>query len=372
MTERETKPSNLARLQKTAASHPRSVECLSALGDAYADLRRWDEAIEAYKHAIALDATSSELRNSLGEVYELAGKTGEAEEAYRDATTLRASNATALFNLGSLCQSQHRTTEAIQAFEKCLKHASQKEERSAATEALARLFPERKDVVQICRRIRAANTSLLMLGALWLVLPGTVLEQIWGGTILAFAALSRKIAVPSVLVIYGIAWAWPGAMYGASALVGGGAWKLLLVIVAFALGLFYGNQYLKYRHLPLQKLYSAGAWPAGLAPPQDEIVFAERFAVVSALLAAIPVILLPTVIVLGVNLPVAANSAALQTSILAGTFGSICMAVLSLGLGCAALVSKTRRTPFAIMGVLTSLLVIGGWSLLLFAGAAAR
>jgi tetratricopeptide (TPR) repeat protein len=373
MTQQEIEPDSLALLkeqQVVAAAHPEDVEAIRALGDAHFDCSLWEDAISTYREALVMDATDSDLHNALGEACEMANDPGAAERSYREAIALKPSNSTAYFNLGSLCEDQRRTPEAIQAFEQCLQHSTETGERSAVTEKLTRLFPERKDVVDMYKRFGQVNTGFLVAGGLFLLPPASVLEQVWGIALLVLVILARKIRVPALFVVYAAPWAWLGVLYGESAFLTGQMWKLALALVQFVVAIILLRNYAKYTTLHLHDLHGAGAWPAGIAPPQEESEILNRFAAVSAILAGASLILVPTVIAGAAVLAIVAKSSPLAQLAFPANLGVVHMAVISIGLGCAALLARTSRKALAAGGVFLSGMVVAGWQVLQFVMAA--
>jgi tetratricopeptide (TPR) repeat protein len=70
------------------------------MGNAYADLGDYEDAIESYQYAIKLDPTLSKPHNNLGLVYAATGKLSEAAAEFAEAVRLKPSYAEAHYNLG--------------------------------------------------------------------------------------------------------------------------------------------------------------------------------------------------------------------------------------------------------------------------------
>ncbi len=136
---KEERLDDLVALEEQATSHPNDVEYIYDLADVYARRERWDDAIQAYKTAIALDPLSADLHNCLGVACEQAGQAEQAEQAYRQAIQLEPKDAMFYYNLGTLCEAQQRTAGAIQAFKECLQYSNDPDERSEVKERLERL-----------------------------------------------------------------------------------------------------------------------------------------------------------------------------------------------------------------------------------------
>ena len=289
----------LAILEERVASDPQSISDVHALADAYADRGQWDDAIKAYRAAIALDAANADLHNSLGTVYEEVGDLEEAERAYQQAIVLKPNDSMAYYNLGLLYEEQQRVPEAIQALEKCLRYSRDADERSEVRKKLASMLPERKDVVQMYKSIRSWATTSLVLGGLSVFAGGT-LDPVWGVVMIIVAILSWRIKIPAMFVLYSVFVAWAAIMNGLSVLVGGGVQWLLLAAMQVYWVISILKQFTRYNQLPLQELYQAGTWPVDLAPPQQESIITGRFSIAGVILAVIALILLPTVFVGGV------------------------------------------------------------------------
>jgi len=70
------------------------------IGNAYADLAQYDNAIESYKEAIELDATLSKPHNNLGLAYAALGRMSEAAAEFNQAVKIKPDHAEAHYNLG--------------------------------------------------------------------------------------------------------------------------------------------------------------------------------------------------------------------------------------------------------------------------------
>jgi tetratricopeptide (TPR) repeat protein len=106
------KPSRPARTIADATQ----VEAHFALGNHYADRSEWDQAIEHYRAAIALDGAFFKAHFNLGNTLYFRGKLDEAAECYRRAITLKPEFADAHVALGNALTDQKRFEEAADAF----------------------------------------------------------------------------------------------------------------------------------------------------------------------------------------------------------------------------------------------------------------
>jgi hypothetical protein len=138
----EIQSSSIAALEEKTASHPDSVGDIHELADDYADQGQWEKAIEAYQSAICLDESNSDLHTSLGTVYEELGKRGQAQYHYQRAIALNPKDSLAYYNLGALLEDGQRKQEAVEAYKKCLKHATDPDERFEVKQILIRLKSE--------------------------------------------------------------------------------------------------------------------------------------------------------------------------------------------------------------------------------------
>jgi Flp pilus assembly protein TadD len=112
-------------LLSPGAARASSTPPWSGLGVVYRDLGRYDEAIQAYQQAIALDPKDAYPWNNLGNVYALRGEWEQALGAFRRAVELapsiggfRASVVSALRALGREAEAQEEIARARPLMEK--------------------------------------------------------------------------------------------------------------------------------------------------------------------------------------------------------------------------------------------------------------
>lgn len=355
----------LKALQDRLTSHPNDAGAYRALADAYADHGRWEEAIEMYQAAVAIGPEDADLHNSLGIAFEEAGNPEQAGQSYQRAVSLRPDYATAYYNLGMLHKEQQRIPEAIRAFEACLEKSTGSEERAEIRKELSALMPERKDIVQMYKNIRAWTTTSLILGALS-VFSGGTLDPVWGVMMVIVGIFSWRIQIPAMFVLYGVLMACAALMNGLAAITGAASgWLVIGAILQTFWSVSLFSLFRKYRRLPLQALFEAGTWPAGVRPPQDAAAITKHFARAGTILGIAALILAPVLFVGSVVHIVVTGQ--LQTPLilawlLSGTFD---LAVLALGLSCAALLSGTVKRGWAIGGIAASAPVLVGWILLM-------
>jgi tetratricopeptide (TPR) repeat protein len=92
-----------------------------ALGIAYGELGRYQEALDAYKEALRLKPDYAEAWNNLGNAYSDLGRYQEAIQAYKEALRLKPDYAEAWNNLAVAYRDQGRYQEAIQAYKEALR-----------------------------------------------------------------------------------------------------------------------------------------------------------------------------------------------------------------------------------------------------------
>lgn len=80
-----------------------------------------DDAITAYRHALALDPSHSDAHLNLGRLLHESGRVSEAEGHYRQAATADPESARAFFNLGVALDDQSASAGAIEAYEAALR-----------------------------------------------------------------------------------------------------------------------------------------------------------------------------------------------------------------------------------------------------------
>ncbi|HJU03606.1 MAG TPA: tetratricopeptide repeat-containing serine protease family protein, partial [Nitrospiraceae bacterium] len=90
------------------------------LGQAYAALGRWDEALEHYQTALERGSHDAALLSDAGVAWEHTGRQDRAADSYRAAIRIDARYAQAHNNLGHLLWKMGRTDEAIAEFQQAL------------------------------------------------------------------------------------------------------------------------------------------------------------------------------------------------------------------------------------------------------------
>ncbi len=112
-------PDAQVEFQKAVELDPTYADAYHNLGSAYAEQGKWEEAITAYKKALAqtIYSTPETTYNNLGYAYWALDRRTEAEEAFRAALQLEPKLVPSHFWLGVLLQKEGRKEEARQHFQ---------------------------------------------------------------------------------------------------------------------------------------------------------------------------------------------------------------------------------------------------------------
>jgi tetratricopeptide (TPR) repeat protein len=102
------------------AVNPKYVEALANMGNVYRRQRQWTDAITTLQHALQLKPDSADLHNTLGVTYKECGEHETALGHYREALTLEPQHAEALNNMGVVLQDQGKLAVAAEAFQKAV------------------------------------------------------------------------------------------------------------------------------------------------------------------------------------------------------------------------------------------------------------
>jgi Flp pilus assembly protein TadD len=107
-------PDAQAEFQKAVELDPTYADAFHNLGSAYAEQGKWDEAIGAYKKALAqtIYASPENTYNNLGYAYWALDRRKDAEDAFRAALQLEPKLVPSHFWLGVLLQKEGRGDEA--------------------------------------------------------------------------------------------------------------------------------------------------------------------------------------------------------------------------------------------------------------------
>ena len=84
----------------TLEKDPNNLQALIALGNAYFDTDRYQEAIDAYSNALAIDPKNLDVRTDMGIMYRKLEQFDKAIEAFRQASPGQPMHVNSRFNLG--------------------------------------------------------------------------------------------------------------------------------------------------------------------------------------------------------------------------------------------------------------------------------
>lgn len=111
----------IAAYRQALALNPTHVEALNNLGAALADLKRWDEATASYRRALELKPKLPEIQNNLAVALREQGHLDEAIALYREAVALKPSYAEAHTNLGVALADLKQWEEAATCYRQALR-----------------------------------------------------------------------------------------------------------------------------------------------------------------------------------------------------------------------------------------------------------
>lgn len=101
--------------------NPKHAEAWNNIGDTYRKLNRYRDAIEAFRQALRIDPKYSDPWNNLGVAYGELKRHEDAIEVFRQALRINPNYADAWFNLGISCCELNSYNEAIEAFSQALR-----------------------------------------------------------------------------------------------------------------------------------------------------------------------------------------------------------------------------------------------------------
>lgn len=99
---------------------PANDTAWASLGEAYAELNRYTDAIESYREALRIKPYYAEVWNNLGIAYTKLNRYIDAIDAYREAVRVKPDHAGAWSNLGLAYAKLSHYTDAIDAYRKAL------------------------------------------------------------------------------------------------------------------------------------------------------------------------------------------------------------------------------------------------------------
>ncbi|NLE76159.1 MAG: tetratricopeptide repeat protein [Chloroflexi bacterium] len=104
-------------LEQGLSGAPTSPHILFALGNAYAQAQRLDDAERVYRQVLEQQPNDPDALSNLGFVLYQARRFGEALELFEKALKLQPDDAEILYNLGATLLAQGRVSEAVRRFE---------------------------------------------------------------------------------------------------------------------------------------------------------------------------------------------------------------------------------------------------------------
>lgn len=111
-------------LEDFVKKEPGNVDAWIKLGNALMDTKRFNEAIDAYQKALAINPKNVDVRVDLGTCYRNSGRPAEAEKEYRKALEIDPGHLMARKNLGIvLAFDLQDKARAVKEFEKYLELA---------------------------------------------------------------------------------------------------------------------------------------------------------------------------------------------------------------------------------------------------------
>ncbi|MBH23457.1 MAG: hypothetical protein CMH57_03125, partial [Myxococcales bacterium] len=115
---------------------------LNNLGNCYAAVERFEEAIATFEKVAHLYPDQPEAYNNIGAVYEARSDHRHAEACYQDAIGVDASHPAAYFNLGSMLANTKRFTESVAYYEQYLTHAPDAQDRTKVESRIQKMRSE--------------------------------------------------------------------------------------------------------------------------------------------------------------------------------------------------------------------------------------
>jgi tetratricopeptide (TPR) repeat protein len=113
------------RLTDIIARQPTCAVCYVRLGDVYVRQKDFPKSEEAFRKALALDASSADAHDGLAVVYNAQGRMDQAAEAAAKAVALQGAagdgNATSAFNAGAILVNSGKFAEAAVQFQRAIR-----------------------------------------------------------------------------------------------------------------------------------------------------------------------------------------------------------------------------------------------------------
>lgn len=106
--------------EDTVMKSPLKARPYKALGTAYAEAGRLDEAIEALQQALRINGDYAKARTNLGVVYYKKGEVGKAIDEFERSIKMNEKDALSYYNLANIFTDQDRWDDAIAAYKKAV------------------------------------------------------------------------------------------------------------------------------------------------------------------------------------------------------------------------------------------------------------
>jgi len=111
----------IEQLKKSIFLKPENLFAHSNLGNAFKDLKRYEDAIASYNKAIEIDINYAEIHNNKGNALKSLERYNEAIESYDKAIKIKSDYAFAYNNKGNALKNLERYDEAIESYDKAIK-----------------------------------------------------------------------------------------------------------------------------------------------------------------------------------------------------------------------------------------------------------
>lgn len=98
--------------------NPKDLEILTALGNVYYDISKWDKAVENYLKVLAMDSTNVDVRTDMGTAYKQMGLYDLAEREFKKGIEINPKHSKAHYNLGVVYHDHGRYKETLVEWEK--------------------------------------------------------------------------------------------------------------------------------------------------------------------------------------------------------------------------------------------------------------
>ncbi|MEW6087421.1 MAG: tetratricopeptide repeat protein [bacterium] len=104
--------------ERILQNNPKDLEILTALGNIYYDIGKWDKAVENYLKVLLIDSTNVDVRTDMGTAYKQMGLYDLAEREFKKGIAINPKHAKAHYNLGVVYYEQGKYKETLAEWEK--------------------------------------------------------------------------------------------------------------------------------------------------------------------------------------------------------------------------------------------------------------